>query len=469
MKFRQIFIFLFLFYNISSLFSQTATLTQQQKSWLEKSNRHEKNGWIYLHIEGSPEERGFQYGYILSKEIDHALRATEKSWQYQTAFEWNWLVQKAGEMFTKKVDKEILAELDGMKEGLEAAGFSTSLDELVTFNGIIELQWYWFPTIKDSLKINTPEHKKESCSSFIATGKMTTNGGIVLGHNTMGGYTDPQCNVIVDILPENGNRILMQTCIGFIHSATDFFITSAGLIGSETTIGDFFPFNTEGEPEFSRMRHATQYANTIDQWCDIMKKDNNGGYANAWLLGDINTNEIARLELGLKYVALNKTKDGYFVGSNIAEDMKILRFETKSNELNIKNSPVARRERWKQLMKQYAGKIDIEIAKQFEADHYDTYLNKINPDGRTLCSHHELDAALFGDGIPFEPGGTYDGKVVDSKSAKQMSFFARWGAACGTAFDANKFLEDHPQYDWMSGILKDRPSQPWTVFIAGEK
>jgi len=34
-------------------------LTNEQKSWLSKANRHEKNGWIYLHIEGSPEERGF--------------------------------------------------------------------------------------------------------------------------------------------------------------------------------------------------------------------------------------------------------------------------------------------------------------------------------------------------------------------------------------------------------------------------
>jgi len=29
-----------------------------------------------------------------------------------------------------------------------------------------------------------------------------------------------------------------------------------------------------------------------------MKVQNNGGYANAWLIGDIKTNEIARLELG---------------------------------------------------------------------------------------------------------------------------------------------------------------------------
>ncbi len=449
--------------------AQTGQLSQQQKSWLEKSNRHEKNGWIYLHIEGSPEERGFQYGYLLGKEIKYAIDATAKEWNYQTAMDWSWLVERAGKMFTPKVNAEILAELNSMKEGMKAAGYSTTQDELVALNGIIELEGYWWPTVKDSFKTNSDFPKKESCSSFIATGSMTADGKIVLGHNTMGGYQDPLCNLILDIQPENGHRILMQSGPGFIHSATDFFITDAGLVGSETTIGDFFPFVVNGEPEFSRMRNATQYANNIDEWCNIMKKDNNGGYANAWLIGDINTNEIARLELGLKQVALEKTKDGFFTGSNIAENLKLLRFETKSDNSNIKNSNIARRVRWKQLMKKYAGKINTELAEKFEADHYDTYLNKEIPDGRTLCSHGELDAMLNANETPFSPGGTYDGKVVDSKLAKQMSFLARWGAACGKAFNANKFLDEHPQFDYLKGRLKDRPSEPWTEFKAGEK
>jgi hypothetical protein len=53
--------------------------------------------------------------------------------------------------------------------------------------------------------------------------------------------------------------------------------------------------------------------------------------------------------------------------------------------------------------------------------------------------------------------------------AKKMSFFARWGSACGTAFDAKIFLDEHPQFDWMTGLLKDRPAQPWTEFKAGER
>ena len=200
-----------------------------------------------------------------------------------------------------------------------------------------------------------------------------------------------------------------------------------------------------------------------------MKKDNNGGYANAWLIGDVNSNEIARLELGLKNIGFEKKKDGYFVGSNIAEDLKILRFETKRDETNIKLSSVARRVRWKQLMKEYSGKIDLNLAETFEADHYDIYLEKNNPGSSSLCGHWELDQQLHKDYIPFRPFGTLDVKVINTQLAKEMSFKARWGSACGMPFIAKDFLDKHPQFDWMNGLLKDRPTQPWTLFKAGEK
>jgi len=284
----------------------------------------------------------------------------------------------------------------------------------------------------------------------------------------MQAYADALPLVVEDIAPPKGHRILWQTTAGWIHSGTDFFITDAGLVGSETTIGGFEGFDTNGLPEFTRMRRATQDAGSLDQWCEIMKRGNNGGYANAWLLGDVNSREIARLELGLRQVACEKKRDGFFIGSNVAEDRKILRLETGENDVDIRLSSVARRVRWKQLMKEHAGKIDLELAKRFEADHFDTFRGKVRPGGKTLCGHFERDPQASGHGVPFDCSGTVDGKVVDAAMAKQMSFAARWGAACGMPFVAGKFLAAHPQFEWMSGVLKDRPGEAWAVFRAGE-
>ena len=293
---------------------------------------------------------------------------------------------------------------------------------------------------------------------------------MVLGHNSMVDYPEADFNVVLDLQPAHGHRILMQTAPGWIHSGTDFFVTDAGLVGSETTIGHFDGFDTNGVPEFARMRRATQDANSIEEWCALIKKGNNGGYANAWLLGDVNRGEIARLELGLHYVGFEKKRDGCFLGSNVAEDSKILRLETSAKETDIRESSVARRVRWKQLMRQYAGKIDLRLAEKFEADHFDSMRGKTRPGAHSLCGHFELEGHAWGDwpGEPFSPAGTFDGKVVDATLAKKMAFAARWGAACGRPFDAPQFLTRHPQFDWMRGVLKSRPSEPWVIFQAGE-
>lgn len=469
---RSILILICLFVPNGILSDQTGSttrLTKEQEVWVSQAERHERAGWIYLHIEGQPLERGFQYGYLMAKEIEASLRVRRTLWKYDSATEWSWLVAKAKRMITPKVDRETIAEIDGIVEGLKAAGISTTRDEIVTYNAFFDLSWSWWPEVKEKIGASSPNQPRQSCSAFIATGSMTTDGGIVLGHNSWFDYIEADFNLILDILPANGHRILMQTLPGWIHSGTDFFITDAGIVGTETTIGNFKGFDEKGVPEFSRFRRATQDASSIDEWCAIMKRGNNGGLANSWLLGDVKTGEIARLELGLKYVGFEKKKDGFFTGSNIAEDLKILRFETSSNELEIKAPNVARRVRWKQLMNEYAGKIDVSRAKLFLADHYDVYLQKDNPDSRTLCGHIENELQPVPWITTQNPWGAIDAKVVDTAMAKQMSFAARWGSPCGTLFDAEKFLEQHPQFDWMTGMMKSRPSQSWSEFRAGEK
>jgi hypothetical protein len=447
-----------------------AGLSEQQQECLCAAERHERAGWIYLHVEGGPHERGFQHGYLLAKEIADCLRAARAHWQHDSSMKWSWLITHTRGFIEPGIDPENRAELRGIADGMNAAGVPTTYDEIVTYNAELELTSYWWPLAEKKLEGGADVVKKprESCSSFIATGRMTRDGGIVLGHNTMGDYIEAVANVILDLKPAKGHRLLMQTQPGWIHSGTDFFITDAGLVGSETTIGGFQHFSEKGVPEFVRMRRATQDAGNIDQWCRLMKKGNNGGYANAWLLGDVNSGEIARLELGLKYVGFERTKDGFFIGSNIAEDPHILRLETDSKDDDIRLSNVARRVRWKQLMKENAGKIDVELAKSMEGDCYDTCLNKENPGSRTLSGHFELETGLMGPGVPFKPSGSFDAKVVDAGMAKAMSFAARWGSADGMAFDAPAFLAAHPQFDWQEGYLKSRPAEPWVDFKAGE-
>ena len=446
-------------------------LSGGQQALLAKGYRFERAGWVYLHVEGSAEARGFQHGYLLAREIAEGLRITRIQWEHMSALPWTWYVTQADTILSPKIDAENRSELQGIIQGLATAKIQVSFAELVAYNAQLELFGYWWPQEFKKWKENAKLPVPESCSAFIAVGDWTRDGTIVLGHNTMQGYESPFPSVILDLVPDKGNRIIWQTTPGWIHSGTDFFLTSAGLVGAETTIGGFEGFDPALIPEFTRMRRATQDATTIDHWCEIMKKGNNGGYANAWLLGDIKTGEIARLELGWKHIGFERTQNGYFAGSNIAENLKILRYETGSNEVDIRDSSVARRTRWKQLMSLHKGKIDEPLARQFEAEHFDAFFGQERLGGRGLCAHHELERDPAGPwpGVPYGPAGTVDGKVLDSAMAKAMSFSARWGAACGRAFDASAFLTARPQFEWMQGLLRSRPSQPWVVFQAGER
>ena len=455
---------------IAGLADPPSSLTPEQQAWLAKARRFERVGWTYLHTEGDARPRGFQHGYLLAKEIAEGLRVTRAGWEYESAMTWPWLVERSAAMLTSKIDAENLAELEGMVEGLRAAGVEVSREELIAYNGFYELAWSWWPTELKKIKEGPSPPVRQSCSSFIATGSWTKDGNVVLGHNSMQGYADVLPKTIQDLVPSHGHRILWQIYPGWIHSGTDFFVTDAGIVGSETTIGGFEGYDTNGVPEFARMRRATQDAGSLGAWCEIMKRGNNGGYANAWLLGDVNSKEIARLELGLKHVAFEKKADGCFIGSNVAEDRKILRLETDAHDTDIRVSSIARRVRWKQLMKTHAGQIDLALAKRFEADHFDTWRGKSWPGARSLCGHFELDPEPGGPwpGVPFGCAGTVDAKVVDAGLAKRMAFAARWGSACGTPFLAGKFLAAHPQFECLTGLLKDRPSQPWASFKAGE-
>src|ERR1035437_3753794 len=54
--------------------------------------RAEQNGWIFVHLEGSPSDIGYQHGYLLAREIEDAKKAIEldlthgsKSWEFYRA------------------------------------------------------------------------------------------------------------------------------------------------------------------------------------------------------------------------------------------------------------------------------------------------------------------------------------------------------------------------------------------------
>ncbi len=431
--------------------------------------RPERNGWIFVHLEGLPSEIGFQHGYLLSREIQDTLNAISLEMAHEEKKDWEFFRTAAQNVLWPHIEREYREELQGIVDGVRARGGRLDLWDIVALNAWLELPYYakWYNKqhgVPSPASLTAPER----CSAFVATGSYTKDGRVAIGHNAWTSYlSGERWNVIFDLAPSSGHHILMDGMAGLIHSGDDFGMNSAGILITETTISRFNGFDPDGVAEFVRARKAMQYSSSIDDFARIMKEGNNGGYANDWLVADRNTNEIASLELGLKNVNLQRTRDGYFVGSNFPIDPKLAREETEFDVNDQSLSPNARRKRWNQLMAENKGKVDAAMGRRFLADHFDSFTNRLDPGERSLCGHIDLSPrGLEPWQPPFGIAGAVQSKVSDAAMAEQMSLAAALGHACGIGFKAAEHLRKHPEFSWQASVLHDMPSRPWTVFTA---
>ena len=432
---------------------------------------YEVNGWKYVSINGKPRERGYAYGYLCADDFKDIQKMLKFLMMESYGMDWEYFVTQVSTEFkvtTEKEFPEFYEEMEGIAEGCTANGCATTIDEIITWNFYCSIP-YWYSLQSDS-RPGKEGGAKDRCSAFMAVGDWTEDGKIVCAHNSFTDFIDGQySNVILDIKPESGYRILMQTSPCWIWSGTDFFITSKGIIGTETTIGGFFPYERKF-PIGYRIRKAMQYGNSLDEYCEILLHENSCDYANSWLFGDINSNEILRIELGLKYHNIERTKNGFFIGFNSVYDERIRNIEViNSGYYDIRRHQGARLVRLGDLMDEHKGKINIDIAKKIISDHYDVYLQKDNnPCSRTICSHYDLDAREYMSQEtrpkPFSPHGAVDGMVCDSNLAKKMNFIGKFGSSCDIGFNKTEFCKKHRQYEKFCPYLKDRPTQPWTIF-----
>jgi hypothetical protein len=407
-------------------------------------------GWKTIHVHGSAYQRGFAHGFLLHEElartlrtypflVDHRLHTTPQ--QYI----------KASKKYIRPVllkdYPEIYEEMEGIAAGASARGVAITVDFLIAWNSHSSI---------------TISHKGK-CSAFIATGNATENGDIVMAHNTHTNFAEAQMfNIVMHVSPQRGHPFVMQTAAGLVASVTDWFICSTGIIGCETTISGINYKPKFGAPFFCRIRTAMQYAKTLDEYATIMQTNSAGDYACSWLFGDINTNEIMLCELGLKVVNIQKTANGAFYGMNSAIDTELRTKETTDNRWNdISKSTGARAKRFNQLLyDKYAGRISTDNAKLILSDHYDVFLHKSNPNIRTICKHTENDAESKTH--PFYLHGCTDGKVTDSKMARELAFLARFGSACGRPFSIRDHIAKHPEYSVWEPYVEDFKPQPWT-------
>ena len=349
--------------------------------------RYPSAGWIYLHIEGAPYERGYQHGHLMAREIPEYLDRCAA--ELGSSQQWDQYRTTANALFLRGFDREILEEMRGIADGASDAGAKwlgrrIDLMDIVVANvtvelGTLEAAVDTTATGLEGLSFDKPVYggKRDSvtdhCSAFAATGPATRDGKMVIGHVTWWPLTlAEQTNVMLDIQPAAGHRMLLQSYPGGIESGTDWYQNDAGVVLTETTINQT-PFNAQGTPVAFRARLAIQYGGNIDEVVKYLGTRNNGLYTNEWLIGDAKNDEIAMYELGTNKTRLWRSSKnewfggtpGFYWGDNNPKDLDI-RLENFPDPEGVAEYipyvPYGRDLTWLNLYQEHRGEIDEEFA-----------------------------------------------------------------------------------------------------------
>src|SRR5580704_9550021 len=387
--------------------------------------RYPKAGWIYVHIEGEPYDRGYQHGYLMAREIEQYIdRCAAQLDVKSRASAWNNGRTSANALFLRGFDTEILQEMKGIADGAAAAGAkyngrTVDLIDVVTLNTITELgelnsAMPMTPTGLEGIGFRAPRPAPEPtggndhCSAFAACGKATKDGKMVIGHVTWWPLTlAEQTNIMLDVQPTTGHRVLMQSYPGGVQSGTDWYQNDLGVVLTETTI-DQSPFNVEGTPVAYRARKSIQYGDSVEKVVELLKTKNNGLYTNEWIVGDARTNEIAMLELGTYKTKLYSSAknewfggtEGFYWGCNNAKDLNVRLEYAPDPHGEPEDLPFvagSRDVKWQEMYQQNKGRID------------------------------EGFAALAFRTAPLVSSTTMDAKIASSEMAKRMMMWALFG------------------------------------------
>ena len=346
--------------------------------------RYPAAGWIYLHIEGKPYERGYQHGHLMAREIPEYLERCAS--MLGSKEHWDDYRKLANSLFLRGFDQELLQEMRGIADGASDTGAQwqdrrIDLVDILVANTTIEMATLdralsTTRTGLEGLGLEPPSYANgrhdavtDHCSAFAATGPATRDGKMVIGHVTWWPLTlAEQTNVMLDIKPASGHRMLIQSYPGGIESGTDWYQNDAGIVLTETTI-DQTPFNIEGTSVAFRARTAIQYSGDIDEVVQHLGTSNNGLYTNEWIMGDAKTNEIAIYDLGTKHTRLWRSSKnewfgdtpGFYWGDNNAKDLTVRLEDYPDPEGDgsyIPFVPAPRDLAWQDLYRKYRGQID---------------------------------------------------------------------------------------------------------------
>jgi hypothetical protein len=152
---------------------------------LKPAYRSNRSGWVYVHLEGSPSDIGYQHGYLLEPEIEDGFKTVQLLDVHRTKRDWNFYRATAQNILWPHIETEYQQELQGIADGLRARGSKLDVWDVVALNAMEEVPDYYVPALdRQEKRAGAPNIKAPgNCSAFVATGSWTKDHKPVIAHS----------------------------------------------------------------------------------------------------------------------------------------------------------------------------------------------------------------------------------------------------------------------------------------------
>jgi len=239
-----------------------------------------------LHVQGTPYEMGYQHGVLLADRITELVSGVgspmmfmlggwnpesgEKPTQEQLETGRSLCLMVIQQCFIEPIKEkapDYFDEMQGLADGLKAAGSPVGLDEILAAITLAELSQ------SRGLIENMAAELSKGCSDFAAWGKATKDGNLIHGTNYDNeDFTIARKGIVLIAKPESGNAFL-----GMINPGMPW--PMRGMSAAGITVGEPTSISADNDilakPQVGHcvhMRRVLQYANNTQDAISIMKE-----------------------------------------------------------------------------------------------------------------------------------------------------------------------------------------------------
>jgi hypothetical protein len=315
----------------------------------EGGRRERLNGYLVLHLQGTPEEMGRQHGLLFRREIQRMIRDLLLEGECRTRQDHARMV--AGAMVMEKyLEPEFRRELRALADAAEVEYGDLVLAQL--FGDVQRAQ-------RASATVHTPtwdpfaptpqSNDPWQCTSFAVFGPATRTGECIVGRNM--DFWDHGVSawggLLIHYRPDRGLPFVTTSWVGIINGWTA--MNAEGIVSANNSSFDGKSDSLEGLSTCFMVRKVAQYAKTVDEGVEIVKRTPRACGTNLIVAGG-NPPNAAIIEFDHNDLAVRYAQDGWIAADNSFQSL--YRTPTSYSYIGY------RAERLKDLIEENYGRID---------------------------------------------------------------------------------------------------------------